>query len=52
MCGTKPCRVLGPEVWSCEGVKILGTSVGHADFIQASVNARLEEEDKLWRALP
>ena len=44
-------QVLGPEVWSPEGVKILGTPVGHADFIQVSVNAMLEEEDKLWRAL-
>ena len=42
---------LGPEVWSPQGVKILGTPVGHAEFVQAAMNARLEEEDKLWRAL-
>ena len=44
-------QVLGPEVWSPEGVKILGTPGGHAEFIQAAVDARLEEEDKLLRAL-
>ena len=34
-------------------MKILGTSVGHVEPIQAAINARLEEEeeDKLWRAL-
>ena len=36
---------------SPQGVKILGTPVGHAEFVQAAMNARLEEEDKLWRAL-
>ena len=44
-------QVFRPEVWSPEGVKILGTPVGDAEFIQAAVNARWEEEDKLWRAL-
>ena len=39
-------------VWSPSGVKILGTPVETAEFQQAASHKRLEEEDKLWRAIP
>ena len=40
---------LGPEVWNPEGVKVLGTPVG---FVEEVVTKSLEEEDKLWEAIP
>ena len=42
---------LGPEVWSPEGVKILGTPVGSGEFVARVVAERLVEEQKLWDAL-
>ena len=41
----------GPEVWSQEGVKILGTPLGCDAFIATSTTARLEEEAKPWEAV-
>ena len=35
---------LGPNVWSPQGVKILGTPVGSEQFIEEAVQRRLEEE--------
>ena len=43
---------LGPEVWNPEGVKVLGTPVGSRRFVEEVVQKRLEEEDKLWEAIP
>ena len=43
---------LGPEVWNPEGVKVLGTLVGSTRFVEEVVNKRLEEEAKLWEAIP
>ena len=43
---------LGPEVWSPEGVKILGTPVGSGEFVARVVAERLVQEQKLWDALP
>ena len=42
---------LGPDVWSQEGVKILGTPLGSDVFIATSTTARLEEEARLWEAV-
>ena len=43
---------LGPEVWNPEGVKVLGAPVGSTRFVEEVVNKRLEEEAKLWEAIP
>ena len=43
---------LGPEVWNTEGIKILGTPVGSDAFVQAASEDRLEEERRLWEAIP
>ena len=40
--------VVGDEVWSPEGIKILGTPVGGEDFVRQACEARLDEEHKLW----
>ena len=51
--GECPERVaeLGPDVWSPQGVKILGTPVGSGDFVERMATERLAEEQKLWEAL-
>ena len=43
---------LGPEVWSPRGVKVPGTPVGSDEFVKEVSDARLEEEHKLWNAIP
>ena len=43
---------LGPDVWNPEGIKILGTPVGHPEFLSTFVEQRLVEERKLWDAIP
>ena len=43
---------LGLEVWNLEGVKVLGILVGPRRFVVEVVTKRLEEEDKLWEAIP
>ena len=40
-----------PEVWSPEGMKILGTPVGTEAFENAACGERIEEEEKLWSAI-
>ena len=42
----------GPEVWNPEGMKVLGILVGSTRFVEEVVNKRLEEEAKLWEAIP
>ena len=42
---------LGPDVWSPDDIKVLGTSVGNAGFEQTTIDARLEDESKLWHAV-
>ena len=55
-CGIgRPCARRGwlnPEVWNPEGVKVLGTLAGSTRFVEEVVNKRLEEEAKLWEAIP
>ena len=41
----------GPEVWSLEGLEILGTPVGSVEFVQRLVDQRIQEEQKLWEAI-
>eukprot|EP00973_Karenia_brevis_P050587 7023383-Karenia_brevis.AAC.1 len=43
---------LGPEVWSPDGIKVLGTPVGDATFTQKLLDERLAEQQKLWTAIP
>ena len=43
--------LLGPDVWSPRGVKILGTPVGTDDFVQTKIEARLKDERSLWEAV-
>ena len=40
-----------PEVWSPEGMKILGTPVGTEEFEDAACEECIEEEEKLWNAI-
>ena len=56
--GTKKERCLsgcprwGPVVWSPAGLKILGTPVGSAEFVESAIRDRLEKERDLWQAIP
>ena len=43
---------LGPEVWSPQGVKVLGTPIGSFEFIKEVSDRRLAEEQRLWDAIP
>ena len=43
---------LGPEVWSPQGLKVLGTPIGSEEFTEAHVQERLEDEKKFWEAIP
>ena len=43
---------MGPEVWSPAGLKILGTPVGSAEFVESAIRDRLEKERDLWQAIP
>ena len=43
--------MLGREVWSPSGTKILGTPVGSPDFVRSLTEERLNEERKLWQAI-
>ena len=42
---------VGLEAWSPEGLVVLGTPVGHAEFVQAKVSERVAEEQKLLDAV-
>ena len=52
--GTVPDNVdsLGEEVWRTDGIKILGTPLGNAQFVAEHTQERLEEEQRLWDAIP
>ena len=44
---------LGPDVWCPCGIKILGTLVGSPEeFVARLAQERLDEEEKLWNAIP
>ena len=43
---------LGEEVWSPDGVKVLGSPIGTEAFIQSFTDRRLEEERRLWNEIP
>ena len=43
---------LGPEVWSSEGLKVLGSSVGIPELIQEACKERLVVEVDFWRWIP
>ena len=43
---------LGAEVWNPEGIKILGTPVGSWHFVRQKVTERVDEERRLWEAIP
>ena len=43
---------LGLEVWNPTGIKVLGTPLGSAAFVQEVVNKRLRLEAQLWNAIP
>ena len=40
------------EVWSPHGVKVLGTPVGTPEFVEDVTQRRLDEENRLWEAIP
>ena len=39
-------------VWNPEGIKILGTPVGSRHFVRQKVTERVDEERRLWEAIP
>ena len=39
-------------MWSPGGIKVLGTQLGSAKFEQETSNQLLQDERKLWEALP
>ena len=43
---------LGPALWSHEGIKILGTPVGSAEFVQRLSEERIAKEEQLWQTIP
>ena len=52
--GTVPDNVdsLGEEVWRTDGNKVPGTPLGNAQFVAEHTQERLEEEQRLWDAIP
>ena len=42
---------LGEQVWSREGIKVLGTPVGTHQFVSDVVTERVQEESRLWEAI-
>ena len=57
-CEGPPPQGIGDEVWRGDlrsdhrGIVVLGTPVGHPDFVQTWATQRLEEEELLLRQLP
>ena len=45
-------RELGSDVWSPQGVVVLGSPVGTNAFVADWATKRLEDEKRLWDALP
>ena len=43
---------LGPDVWCKDGVRILGTPVGSDSYVETATEERINEEARLWAALP
>ena len=43
---------LGPDVWNCDGIEVLGTLLGTAQFVASLVEERIAEERRLWEAIP
>ena len=43
---------LGADVWSAEGVKVLGTPLGSDAFVRQQVHERIVDEQRLWDAIP
>ena len=43
---------LGAEVWNPEGIKIIGTPVGSRQSVHEKVMERVDEERRLWEAIP
>ena len=43
---------LGDDVWIPNGIKMLGTPLGNADFVTQHVQRRIADEAKLWDAIP
>ena len=43
--GSVPAQVeeLGPDVWSCDGMKVLGTPLGTAQFVSSLVEEQIAE---------
>ena len=42
---------LGLNVWNCDGIKVLGTPLGTAQFVSSLVEERIAEERRLWEAI-
>ena len=42
---------LGPDVWTLEGIKILGTPMGNDAYVRAASTVRVEDESKLWERI-
>ena len=42
---------VGEDVWSPNGVKVLGTPIGGEDFVRQASDSRLDEESRLWEAV-
>ena len=43
---------LGPEVWSIDGIKVLGPPLGNTKFVSSIMEERVREEQRLWEAIP
>ena len=43
---------LGPEAWQAEGIKVLGTPIGGAQFTRELLQTRIDDEQRLWDAIP
>ena len=57
MCGNKACappdnvHTLGDKVWQPGGV-VLGTPLENVQFVAEKLRLRVEEERRLWEAIP
>ena len=43
--------LVGPDVWICSGIKILGTPVGDAEFRRRLSEERIGKLEQFWRAI-
>ena len=52
--GVQPADVAlsGPDVWEPQGVMVLGTPIGSPQFTADRLQTRIEEERRLWEAIP